>query len=40
MLPSDMNLKMKAVLSGTIIKFLFLMENLVWRKMEKLTHLQ
>ena len=32
MLPSDMNLKMKTVLSGTTTKFLFLMGNLVWGK--------
>ena len=32
MLPSDMNLKLKQVLSGTTTKFSFLMGNLVWGK--------
>ena len=32
MLPSDMNLKIKTVLLGTLIKFSYLMKNLVWGK--------
>ena len=40
MLPSDMNLKIKTGTVGIIIKFLFLMENLVWGKMIRLAHLQ
>ena len=37
MLPSDMNLKVKEVLSGIIIKFLYPMVILVWGKMKMLT---
>ena len=40
MLPSDMDLKIKTSTVGTIIKFSFLMENLVWEKTMRLTHLQ
>ena len=32
MLPSDMNLKIKTVLSGTTTKFSYPMGNLVWEK--------
>ena len=32
MLPSNMNLKIRSGMSGTIIKFLYLMKNLVWGK--------
>ena len=44
MLPSDMNLKIKTGTVGTIVKFSFLMENLVWENDEvnapiKLTHI-
>ena len=36
MLPSDMELKIKTVLSGIIIKFSCLMVTLVWRKTRRL----
>ena len=37
MLPSDMNLKIRSGMSGIMIKFSFLMGNLFWEKMKRLT---